>query len=211
MSGSSKDFFDFNNDGKLDALEWSAKMEFLDEVSKDHSGYYKGTAQASQSRKAGSGRTTQRITGSGRTTQRTTGSAAAPGAEQNEKIEIHPAFWILLKMILALICFFLVYYAYMGIKRDIEAGREVGRVESRLEEYGKLVQEELPEHCAERKIGLSGTYSAEGFPELSKSPGSGKDYQFYNIKLDYAVTLHANVAAVRTANAAASGASLVMK
>ena len=28
----SDDFFDFNHDGKLDALEWSAKMEFLDGV-----------------------------------------------------------------------------------------------------------------------------------------------------------------------------------
>ena len=35
MSGSHDDFFDFNHDGKLDALEWSAKMEFYDEISKD--------------------------------------------------------------------------------------------------------------------------------------------------------------------------------
>ena len=40
MSGSSSNFFDFNHDGKLDALEMSAKMEFWDEISKDHSSEY---------------------------------------------------------------------------------------------------------------------------------------------------------------------------
>ena len=93
-------------------------------------------------------------------------------------------------MILGLICFFLVYYAYLGIKHDMDANREVGKVESSLEEYEKLVSEKLPAYCGKRGIGINGTYTAEGFPELTKSPGSGKEYQFYKIKLDYAVTLH---------------------
>ena len=40
------DFFDFNHDGKIDAFEGAAKLEFYDEISKDHSSdhgdYYGG-------------------------------------------------------------------------------------------------------------------------------------------------------------------------
>ena len=63
----SDDFFDFNHDGKLDALEWSAKMEFLDEVSKDRPEYHRGRSgsRASSSGKVGTGRPAGR-SGAGR-------------------------------------------------------------------------------------------------------------------------------------------------
>ena len=129
MSGSSNDFFDFNHDGKLDALEWSAKMEFMDEVSKDHSEYHGETAGASRSRKTGSGGRVQRTAGSGSRVQRTAGSerpaqrkknaASAPGEEQDENVIIHPAFGIFLKMILAFICLLLVYSSALKNNRRI--------------------------------------------------------------------------------------------
>lgn len=43
MSGSSKDFFDFNHDGKIEAFEGAGKLEFYDEISKDHSSEYEAS------------------------------------------------------------------------------------------------------------------------------------------------------------------------
>jgi hypothetical protein len=174
MSGSHDDFFDFNHDGKLDALEWSVKMEFYDELSRDNSAKHNGTARPSRRNRAGSGNPPQRI------------------VTQKEKVEIDPAVWIFLKMILAAAGVLLLYFAFTGIKRDMDANAEVRKVESRLEEYEKLVPEKLPEFCKEQGIGLDGTYTAQGFPELTKSPGSGQKYQFYRVNLDYEVTLHAD-------------------
>ena len=77
------DFFDFNHDGKLDALEWSAKMEFYDELSKDNSAKYNRTVRPSRRNRAGSGNPPQRV------------------VTQKEKVEIDPAVWTFLKVMLA--------------------------------------------------------------------------------------------------------------
>ena len=182
MSGSHDDFFDFNHDGKLDALEWSAKMEFYDELSRDNSAKHNGTVRPCRRNRAGSGRPQQYRTGSG------SGSNAA----QKEKVEIDPAVWVFLKIILAAAGVLILYFAITGIKHDMDRNAEVRKVESRLEEYEKLVPEELPKLCGEQGIGLDGTYTAKGFPELTKSPGSGQKYQFYSVNLDYEVTLQAD-------------------
>ncbi|MCR5811494.1 MAG: hypothetical protein K6G34_08970 [Lachnospiraceae bacterium] len=178
MSGS-HDFFDFNHDGKLDALEWSAKMEFYDELSRDNSAKHNGTVRPSRRNRADAGKPALHNTGSG------SGSNAA----QNEKVEIDPAVWVFLKIILAAAGVLILYFAFTGIKHDMDRNAEVRKVESRLEEYGKLAPEELPKFCGERGIGLDGTYTAKVFPELTISPGSGQKYQFYSVNLDYEVTL----------------------
>ena len=181
MSGS-HDFFDFNHDGKLDALEWSAKMEFYDELSRDNSAKHNGTVRPSRRNRADTGRPAHYKTGSG------SGSNAA----QNEKVEIDPAVWAFLKIILAAVGVLLLYFAFAGIKHDMDRNAEVRKVESRLEEYNELVSEELPKYCKERGTGLDGTYAAKGFPGITLSPGSGQKYQFYRVKLDYEVTLQAD-------------------
>ena len=168
------DFFDFNHDGKLDALEWSAKMEFYDELSKDNSAKYNRTVRPSRRNRAGSGNPPQRV------------------VTQKEKVEIDPAVWTFLKVMLAAAGVLILYFAFMGIKRSMAANAELERVESRLEEYKELIPEDLPKYCEERGIGFGGTYTAKGFPELTLAPGSGQKYQFYRVKLDYEVTLQAD-------------------
>lgn len=182
MPGSHDDFFDFNHDGKLDALEWSAKMEFYDELSRDNSAKHNGTVRPLRKNRAGAGRPLQNKTGYG------SGSNAA----QKEKVEIDPAVWIFLKIMLAAAGALILYFAFTGIKHDLDRNAEVKKVESRLEEYNELVSEKLPKYCEERGIELDGTYAAKGFPEITLAPGSGSKYQFYRVKLDYEVTLQAD-------------------
>ena len=182
MSGSHDDFFDFNHDGKLDALEWSVKMEFYDELSRDNSKKHGGTVRPSRKNRAGAGRPLQYKTG----------SRSGSNAAQKEKMEIDPAVWAFLKIILAAAGVLILYFAFTGIKHDLDRNAEVRKVESRLEEYEKLVPEELPKLCRERGIGLDGTYTAKGFPELTLASGSGSKYQFYSVNLDYEVTLQAD-------------------
>ena len=226
----SDDFFDFNHDGKLDALEWSAKMEFLDEVSKDCPEYHRGRSgsRASSSGKVGTGRPSGR-SGAGRPagkpgTARTAGGpgtarpaqgtvqrqaqgtvqrqaqgtvqrpSAGSGASQEEKVEIHPAVWIFLAMVLVFVCVIGGYYVLADIKLGLDRKHEVEKVESRLEEYRALLPEELPKYCEKRGIWLDAAFTAEGAPKMTNSPGSGAEYQFYNVELDYAVTLHAGEA-----------------
>lgn len=182
MSGSHDDFFDFNHDGKLDALEWSVKMEFYDELSRDNSKKHGGTVRPSRKNRADAGRPLQYKTG----------SRSGSNAAQKEKVEIDPAVWAFLKIILAAAGVLILYFAFTGIKHDLDRNAEVRKVESRLEEYEKLVPEELPKLCRERGIGLDGTYTAKGFPELTLASGSGSKYQFYSVNLDYEVTLQAD-------------------
>ena len=182
MSGSHDDFFDFNHDGKLDALEWSAKMEFYDELSRDNSAKHNGTVRPLRKNRADAGRPARHKTG----------SRSGSNAAQKEKVKIDPSVWVFLKIILAVAGVLILYFAFTGIKYDMDRNAEVRKVESRLEEYEKLVPEELPKLCRERGIGLDGTYTAKGLPELTKSPGSGQKYQFYRVNLDYEVTLQAD-------------------
>lgn len=182
MSGSHDDFFDFNHDGKLDALEWSAKMEFYDELSRDNSAKHKGKVRPLRQNRAGAGRPLQYKSG----------SRSGSNAAQKEKVKIDPAVWTFLKIILAAAGVLILYFVFTGIKHDLDRNAEVRKVESRLEEYEKLVPEELPKLCRERGIGLDGTYTAKGFPEITLAPGSGSKYQFYRVKLDYEVTLQAD-------------------
>ena len=95
MSGSHDDFFDFNHDGKLDALEWSAKMEFYDELSRDNSAKHNGTVRPLRKNRADAGRPARHKTG----------SRSGSNAAQKEKVEIDPAVWIALKIALAFGCF----------------------------------------------------------------------------------------------------------
>ena len=182
MSGSHDDFFDFNHDGKLDALEWSAKMEFYDEISRDNSAKHNGTVRPLRKNRAGAGRPLQYKTG----------SRSGSNTAQKEKVKIDPSVWVFLKIILAVAGVLILYFAFTGIKYDMDRNAEVRKVESRLEEYEKLVPEELPKLCRERGIGLDGTYMAKGFPELTLASESGSKYQFYSVKLDYEVTLQAD-------------------
>ena len=154
MSGSHDDFFDFNHDGKLDALEWSVKMEFYDELSRDNSKKHGGTVRPSRKNRADAGRPLQYKTG----------SRSGSNAAQKEKVEIDPAVWAFLKIILAAAGVLILYFAFTGIKHDLDRNAEVRKVESRLEEYEKIVPEELPKLCRERGIGLDGTYTATGSP-----------------------------------------------
>jgi len=182
MPGSHDDFFDFNHDGKLDALEWSVKMEFYDELSRDNSEKHKGTVRPLRKNRAGAGRQLQYKTG----------SSSGSNTAQKEKVEIDPAVWIFLKIMLAAAGVLILYFAFTGIKHDLDRNAEVKKVESRLEEYNELVPEVLPKYCEERGTGLDGTYAAKGFPEITLAPGSGSKYQFYRVKLDYEVTLQAD-------------------
>ena len=182
MPGSHDDFFDFNHDGKLDALEWSVKMEFYDELSRDNSEKHKGTVRPLRKNRAGAGRQLQYKTG----------SSSGSNTAQKEKVEIDPAVWIFLKIMLAAAGVLILYFAFTGIKHDLDRNAEVKKVESRLEEYNELVPEKLPKYCEERGTGLDGTYAAKGFPEITLAPGSGSKYQFYRVKLDYEVTLQAD-------------------
>lgn len=182
MPGSHDDFFDFNHDGKLDALEWSVKMEFYDELSRDNSEKHKGTVRPLRKNRAGAGRQLQYKTG----------SSSGSNTAQKEKVEIDPAVWIFLKIMLAAAGVLILYFAFTGIKHDLDRNAEVKKVESRLEEYNELVPERLPKYCEERGTGLDGTYAAKGFPEITLAPGSGSKYQFYRVKLDYEVTLQAD-------------------
>ena len=181
------DFFDFNHDGKLDALEWSAKMEFWDEVSKDHSSSY-GKARRNSRRP---------VTSSGRPANKAGASAGSRacqtgGVAQKRKVQIDPAERVLLKILFAVVCFALIYCAFMGMKHVRDRDAELGRIQTMLNEYKNRVPKELPGFCEERGILLAGSYAAEGFPEMTKSPGSGSKYQFYEVKFDYAVTLEAD-------------------
>ena len=106
MSGSHDDFFDFNHDGKLDALEWSAKMEFYDEISRDNSAKHNGTVRPFRKNRAGAGRPMRYKTGSG----------AGSNAAQKEKVEIDPSVWIALKIALAFGCFLILYFAIARIR-----------------------------------------------------------------------------------------------
>ena len=182
MPGSHDDFFDFNHDGKLDALEWSVKMEFYDELSRDNSEKHKGTVRPLRKNRAGAGRQLQYKTG----------SSSGSNTAQKEKVEIDPAVWIFLKIMLAAAGVLILYFAFTGIKHDLDRNAEVKKVESRLEEYNELVPEKLPKYCEEQGTGLDGTYAAKGFPEITLAPGSGSKYQFYRVKLDYEVTLQAD-------------------
>ena len=182
MPGSHDDFFDFNHDGKLDALEWSVKMEFYDELSRDNSEKHKGTVRPLRKNRDGAGRQLQYKTG----------SSSGSNTAQKEKVEIDPAVWIFLKIMLAAAGVLILYFAFTGIKHDLDRNAEVKKVESRLEEYNELVPEKLPKYCEERGTGLDGTYAAKGFPEITLAPGSGSKYQFYRVKLDYEVTLQAD-------------------
>ena len=82
MPGSHDDFFDFNHDGKLDALEWSVKMEFYDELSRDNSAKHNGTVRPLRRNRADAGRPARHKTG----------SSSGPNAAQKEKVEIDPAY-----------------------------------------------------------------------------------------------------------------------
>ena len=181
MSGS-HDFFDFNHDGKLDALEWSVKMEFYDELSRDNSAKHNGTVRPLRKNRAGAGRPLQYKTG----------SRSGSNAAQKEKVEIDPAVWIALKIALAFGCFLILYFAIARVRLDLNKKAEVKKVESRLEEYKEMVPEKLPKYCEERGTGTDGIYAAKGFPEITLAPGSGSKYQFYRVKLDYEVTLQAD-------------------
>ena len=176
----SHDFFDFNNDGKLDALEWSIKMDVYDELSRDNSAEYSVPVHPRRSRRAGSGRTTQRKNG----------AVSGSNVVHKEKVEIDPAAKVFLKIMLAFAGVMILYFAIINIRLTLARNAEVEKVESRLEEYEKLVPEQLPAFCKERGAEPVGTYTAKGFPELTLSPGSGSKYQFYRVNLDYEVTLH---------------------
>ena len=182
MPGSHDDFFDFNHDGKLDALEWSVKMEFYDELSRDNSAKHNGTVRPPRKNRAGAGRPLQYKTG----------SRSGSNAAQKEKVEIDPAVWIALKIALAFGCFLILYFAIARVRLDLNKKAEVKKVESRLEEYKEMVPEKLPKYCEERGTGTDGIYAAKGFPEITLAPGSGSKYQFYRVKLDYEVTLQAD-------------------
>ena len=176
----SHDFFDFNNDGKLDALEWSIKMDVYDELSRDNSAEYYKPVQPRRRNKAGAGRPMQRKTG----------TVSGTNAALKEKVEIDPATKVFLKMMLAFAAVMLLYFAFINVRHTLAGNAEVQKVESRLEEYEKLVPEQLPEFYKGRGAGPGKTYTAKGFPELTLAPGSDSKYQFYRIKLDYEVTLH---------------------
>lgn len=182
MPGSHDDFFDFNHDGKLDALEWSVKMEFYDELSRDNSAKHNGTVRPLRKNRADAGRPAWHKTG----------SRSGSNAAQKEKVEIDPSVWIALKIALAFGCFLILYFAIARIRLDLDKKAEVKKVECRLEEYNELVPEVLPKYCEERGTGLDGTYAAKGFPEITLASGSGSKYQFYRVKLDYEVTLQAD-------------------
>ena len=184
--GTWDDLFDFNHDGKLDALEWSAKMEFWDEISKDHSSEYNKVSGGARRLKSGTGSPAY----GRRSTSAGTGTRRAQ-EEKEEKIQINPAVWAYLKLFLAFGCFLIGYFAFMGIRHTMARNAEVGRVKSLVDAYREEVPAELPAHCKVRGIGLKGSYTAEGFPEMTLSPGSGGKYRFYGVTLDYAVTLHA--------------------
>ena len=200
MSGSSKDFFDFNHDGKLDALEWSAKMEFWDEVSKDHSSQYAGTGRAAQSPRTGSGRPrpvqkaadASSVPEAGLRAGQTVGTGQKVGASQKSEVKLDPAERFLLKMLLAIFCFMVCYYAFRGINHYRDREAELSRVKNMLEEFKNRVPEELPKYFKENGIGLNGSYTAEAFPEMTMSPGLDGKNQFYHVKIDHAVTFHAD-------------------
>ena len=167
---------------ELDALEWSVKMEFYDELSRDNSAKHNGTVRPLRKNRAGAGRPLQYKTG----------SRSGSNAAQKEKVEIDPAVWIALKIALAFGCFLILYFAIARVRLDLNKKAEVKKVESRLEEYKEMVPEKLPKYCEERGTGTDGIYAAKGFPEITLAPGSGSKYQFYRVKLDYEVTLQAD-------------------
>ena len=118
MPGSHDDFFDFNHDGKLDALEWSVKMEFYDELSRDNSAKHNGTVRPLRRNRADAGRPARHKTG----------SSSGPNAAQKEKVEIDPAVWIALKIALAFGCFLILYFAIARVRLDLNKKAEVKKV-----------------------------------------------------------------------------------
>ena len=207
MSGSSSNFFDFNHDGKLDALEMSAKMEFWDEISKDHSSEYgssyvrgrrinTGSGGAAQ-RAAGDGGAAQRAAGNGGAAQGKSGAPAGQGGNpqsgsQKVSDEADPRARLIVLVLLVIACVYAVFRFGQRIKISYDREAALVSVEKRMEEYKERIAEELPGLCEARGIGLDGTYTAEAAPQLEYSPGSGEKYQFYDVKPDYSVTLHAD-------------------
>lgn len=181
MSGSSKDFFDFNHDGKIDAFEGAAKLEFYDEISKDHSsdhGDYYGGRRWKSTR---AGAKLKKNTAAPRKTPNTAQKAAETETDANIKL--------IFKILLVIACLFAAFRVYSKVKITYDREKALESVEKRMDEYKSKVTEELPGFCEERGIGLSGTYTAQADSNLEYSPGSGSKYQFYSVHPDYSVTL----------------------
>ena len=130
-----KDFFEFNHDGKIDALE---------------------------------------------------------GASHQNNDEADPRVKLIVRILLVLVCVYAVFRFGWRIKTNYDWEAALVRVENRMDEYKKQIAEEFPKFCEERGIGLSGTYTAEADPQLEYSPDSGEKDQFYDVKPDFTVTLHAD-------------------
>ena len=156
MSGSSKDFFDFNHDGKIDAFEGAAKLEFYDEISKDHSsdhGDYYGGRRWKSTR---AGAKLKKNTAAPRKTPNTAQKAAETETDANLKL--------IFKILLVIACLFAAFRVYSKVKITYDREKALESVEKRMDEYKSKVAEELPGFCEERGIGLSGTYTAQADP-----------------------------------------------
>ena len=203
MSGSWDDFFDWNHDGKLDAFEQAVKLDFLldeweTDTSEDSDSLYGSGRSFGRSRVSGyaggrsythgrSGRTTvgRKQTVS---TASNTGTTALAGRQKSAvQEEKDAAKWLVPVLFLMIICLLTGYWVYGRIKHSMDRKAAVRQMESNVESFKQETAELLPEYCKDIYIPVRGTYTAEGKPEIEETISGS--YQFYDIKLNYAVTL----------------------
>lgn len=93
--------------------------------------------------------------------------------------------------LLIILCLCLVIGFPIGrmIKQGMDRGAEIEKVTNRMEEYEEQISTEFPKTCAKINLPVTGTYTAEGKPELVLTNEDG-DYHFYRVSAGCAVTLH---------------------